>query len=264
VRQSLNSVQFHPPVNFELDVDDDGFAILSNCLDQLTAARLRADLPETRGPDRNILSLPSVRALASSRSVREIVENILGSECFAVRGIFFNKTRQANWKVVWHQDLTIAVREQRPADGFGPWTTKAGIWHVQPPLQIMESMLAIPLHLDESDSDNGPLRVIPGTQRHSRLSAVEIAASAKNNCVTCMVPEGGALVNASSSASCVVGLRSQQTSSSYSPGICCGGTFPWFALVSRNRMQVCKVGIAGRPILRFWEGGSCNVEQLKI
>jgi ectoine hydroxylase-related dioxygenase (phytanoyl-CoA dioxygenase family) len=182
------------PVNLKSDLDRDGFAILSNCIDRETIDCLRADFPETRDPDRNVLSLPSVRALATSRSVREIVEKILGPACFAVRGIFFNKTRQSNWKVVWHQDLTIAVREQRPVNGFGPWTTKAGIWHVQSPSEIMSSMLAIRLHLDESDSDNGPLRVILGTHRDGRLAAAKIAAFAKNNCVTCIVPEGGALL----------------------------------------------------------------------
>ena len=181
-------------MNLKLDLDRDGFAILSNCLDQDTVGRLRADFPETRGPDRNILSVPSVRALVTSHSVREIVEKILGPECFAVREIFFNKTRQSNWKVVWHQDLTIAVREQHPVIGFGPWTTKAGIWHVQPPSEIMSGMLAIRLHLDESDCDNGPLRVIRGTHMHKRLSATEISSFAKNNCVTCTLPEGGALI----------------------------------------------------------------------
>jgi ectoine hydroxylase-related dioxygenase (phytanoyl-CoA dioxygenase family) len=158
-------------MTLKFDLGGDGFAIRSNCVDQQTVERLRADFHETRGPDRNILSLPLVRSLATSRAVREIVEEILGPECFAVRGIFFNKTRQSNWKVVWHQDLTIAVREKLPVDGFGPWTTKAGICHVQPPSEIMASMLAIRLHFDESDYDNGPLRVIPGTHRHGRLSA---------------------------------------------------------------------------------------------
>jgi ectoine hydroxylase-related dioxygenase (phytanoyl-CoA dioxygenase family) len=181
-------------MNLKFGLDNDGFAIFSNCLDHGTVERLRADFSETRGPDRNILSVQSVRALATSHSVREIVEKILGPECFAVRGIFFNKTRQSNWKVVWHQDLTIAVREQHPVIGFGPWTTKAGIWHVQPPSEIMSGMLAIRLHLDESDSDNGPLRVIPSTHKHGRLSVTEIATLAKNDCVTCTVPEGGALV----------------------------------------------------------------------
>jgi ectoine hydroxylase-related dioxygenase (phytanoyl-CoA dioxygenase family) len=177
-----------------LKFDHDGFAIFSHCLDPGTVERLREDFPKTCGPDRNILSLPAVRTLATFRSVRGIVEKILGPECFAVRGIFFNKTRQVNWKVVWHQDLTIALREQKPVEGFGRWTTKAGICHVQPPSAIMGGMLAIRLHLDESDSDNGPLRVIPGTHKHGRLSAPEIAAFAKSNCVTCLVPEGGALV----------------------------------------------------------------------
>jgi len=181
-------------VNLKPDVDRVGFAILSNCLNQETVDSLRADFPVSRGPDRNVLSLSSVRALATSHSVREIAEEILGPECFAVRGIFFNKTRQSNWKVVWHQDLTIAVREKLPIDGFGPWTTKAGICHVQPPSAILSAMLAIRLHLDESDSDNGPLRVIPGTHKHGRLSGTEIAVFAKSNCVTCLVPEGGALV----------------------------------------------------------------------
>jgi ectoine hydroxylase-related dioxygenase (phytanoyl-CoA dioxygenase family) len=181
-------------MNLTPHLGDAGFAIRSNCIDQETVERLRADFHETRGPDRNVLSLPLVRALATSRAVREIAEAILGPECFAVRGIFFNKTRQANWKVVWHQDLTITVREKLPVNGFGPWTTKGGICHVQPPSEIMAGMLAIRLHLDESDSDNGPLRVIPRTHRHGRLSAPEIVAFAKNVCVTCLVPEGGALL----------------------------------------------------------------------
>lgn len=166
-------------MNLKSHVDRDGFAILSNCINQETAQGLQADFPGDRGPDRNVLSLPSVRALATSHSVRDIVEKILGSECFAVRGIFFNKTRQANWKVVWHQDLTIAVREQKPVEGFGPWTTKAGICHVQPPSAIMSGMLSIRLHLDESHSDNGPLRVIPGTHNLGRLSAPESRYSRK-------------------------------------------------------------------------------------
>jgi hypothetical protein len=61
-------------------------------------------------------------------SVRKLL-SILGPECFAVRGILFNKTQESNWKVVWHQDLTIAVRERREADGFGPWGKKAGVSH---------------------------------------------------------------------------------------------------------------------------------------
>jgi ectoine hydroxylase-related dioxygenase (phytanoyl-CoA dioxygenase family) len=122
------------------------------------------------------------------------MEAILGPECLAVRGIFFNKTRSSNWKVVWHQDVTIAVREHKDVDGFGPWTMKAGVLHVQPPPEVLSGILAIRLHLDESRNENGPLRVIAGSHRVGRLSPEQIERWGKENSVICTVPKGGALV----------------------------------------------------------------------
>ncbi len=175
-------------------VEQDGFAVVPACLDEATVERLCKEFDDTRYPQRNLLAVPSVQGLAMSRPVREIMEIVLGPRCFAVRGIFFNKTRSSNWKVVWHQDLTIAVRERRDVDGFGPWTTKAGVLHVQPPAEIMGGILAIRLHLDESGLDNGPLRVISGSHREGRLSAEQIGSREKQNSVTCTVPKGAALL----------------------------------------------------------------------
>jgi ectoine hydroxylase-related dioxygenase (phytanoyl-CoA dioxygenase family) len=175
-------------------VEQDGFAVVPACLDEAAVERLCKQFDDTRYPQRNLLSAPSVQDLAMSRPVREIIETVLGPRCFAVRGIFFNKTRSSNWKVVWHQDLTIAVRERREVDGFGPWTVKAGVLHVQPPAEIMGGILAIRLHLDESGHDNGPLRVIAGSHREGRLSAKQIGSWEKQNSVTCTVPKGGALL----------------------------------------------------------------------
>ena len=174
-------------------VEQDGFALVPQCLDEVTVERLCNQFDDTRYPQRNLLSVSSVQGLATSRPVREIMETVLGPKCFAVRGIFFNKTRSSNWKVVWHQDLTIAVRERKEVDGFGPWTMKAGVLHVQPPAEIMSGILAIRLHLDESGIDNGPLRVIAGSHREGRLSASQIGSWEKENSVTCTVPRGGAL-----------------------------------------------------------------------
>jgi ectoine hydroxylase-related dioxygenase (phytanoyl-CoA dioxygenase family) len=175
-------------------VEQNGFAVVPTCIDVAVLARLCKQFDDTRRPQRNLLSVPSVRELAMSRPVHEIMEAVLGPKCFAVRGILFNKTRTSNWKVVWHQDLTIAVRERRDVDGFGPWTVKAGVLHVQPPAEIMRGILAIRLHLDESGIDNGPLRVIAGSHREGRLSAEQIGSWEKENSVTCTVPRGGALL----------------------------------------------------------------------
>jgi ectoine hydroxylase-related dioxygenase (phytanoyl-CoA dioxygenase family) len=175
-------------------VERDGFGIVPACLDEGTVEHLSKQFEDTQYPRRNLLSLPSIRQLATSKRVREVMEAVLRPKCFAVRGIFFNKTQSANWKVVWHQDLTVSVRERRDADGFGPWTMKDGVLHVQPPADVMSGMLAIRLHLDESGPDNGPLRVIPGSHKQGRLSAKQLASLRKEAAVTCCVPKGGALL----------------------------------------------------------------------
>ena len=183
-----------PSNELKTQVEQEGFAIIPICLDEATVELLCKQFDDTRYPERNLLALPDIQTVATSKRVREIMEPIIGSECFAVRGIFFNKTRSSNWKVVWHQDLTIAVRERKDIHGFGSWTTKGGVLHVQPPAEVMNGILAIRLHLDESESDNGPLRVIPGSHREGRLSAERISSWDKEKPITCTVPRGGALL----------------------------------------------------------------------
>jgi ectoine hydroxylase-related dioxygenase (phytanoyl-CoA dioxygenase family) len=181
-------------VNLKAKVDQAGFAVIPECLDELSVDRLCEQFDKTQDSQRNILSLSNIRQLAASKPVREIVELVLGPKCFAVRGIFFNKTIESNWKVVWHQDLTIAVRQRKQVKGFGPWSTKAGVLHVQPPAEVLSAMLAIRLHLDESGPDNAPLRVIGGSHKEGRLSADQIAGWEKGNCEVCTVLRGGALL----------------------------------------------------------------------
>jgi ectoine hydroxylase-related dioxygenase (phytanoyl-CoA dioxygenase family) len=123
---------------------------------------------------RNILDLECVRKLSTSTSVRRVVETALGRDSFAVRGLLFDKTHEANWKVAWHQDLTVAVRERHEVPGFGPWSEKAGIAHVQAPAEILEQMLAVRVHLDDCGTQNGPLRVLPGSHRYGKLNSDQI------------------------------------------------------------------------------------------
>ena len=105
----------------------------------------------------------------------EIVRAILGPGAFVVRGLFFDKTLEANWNLPWHQDLTIAVQEREHVPGFGPWTVKAGIPHVHAPSELLERMVTIRLHLDDCDLENGPMRVLPGSHLAGKLDAAAIA-----------------------------------------------------------------------------------------
>lgn len=175
-------------------VEQDGYAISPACLDDEAIQTLGAQLSEGSYAKRSLLALPIVRELATSPAVRNLADTVLGKRCFAVKGTFFNKTQESNWKVAWHQDLTIMVRERREIAGFGPWTIKEGIVHLQPTADILNRLLAIRLHLDESGADNGPLRVIPGSHKHGRLSSEQVSAYGRTDCVVCMVPRGGALL----------------------------------------------------------------------
>lgn len=144
---------------------------------------------------RNLLDVaPELRDLARSPAIRVLVEPSLGPQSFPVRGVLFVKPAGANWKVPWHQDLSIAVRQKRDVPGLGPWSKKAGVLHVQPPVYILESMLAVRIHLDDCGMQNGAMRVIPGSHTRGRLTDAEIRKASATQEVCCEVAAGGVLL----------------------------------------------------------------------
>jgi ectoine hydroxylase-related dioxygenase (phytanoyl-CoA dioxygenase family) len=195
----------------------DGFVIVPNVI----SARETTDLIDvvthadfarsTRGEDtygaRNILAIPQIKQLAVAPQTAALVSELIGEKHLAVRGIFFDKPPGANWPVAWHQDLSLAVSDRSNVEGWGKWSIKAGIQHVQPPASVLEQMVTLRIQLDDSDADNGPLRVIAGSHRLGRLSADRIKSiRGEASETTCTAPAGSALamkpliVHASSAA----------------------------------------------------------------
>lgn len=152
--------------------------------------------PKARGGLRNVLRASSRAAtVASSDKFISAVSDLIGGKAFPVRAILFDKTDGANWGVPWHQDLAIAVAERIDTSGFGPWSVKEGIVHVQPPHHILANMITVRLHLDDCAADNGALRVLPGSHTEGELSAEAMADwAAGQEPVTCEIPKGGALL----------------------------------------------------------------------
>lgn len=73
--------------------------------------------------------------------------------------------------VALHQDLSIPVRDRVESRHCAGWSRKEGQWFVQPPVQVLEQLTAVRVHVDASTTENGPLRIVPGSHRNGRLTS---------------------------------------------------------------------------------------------
>lgn len=118
--------------------------------------------------------LPDVRQLWCESQLGPLLTEILGPSFGLVRGLFFDKPPGRSWWLPWHKDLTIAVQNnQLPSQRFTRPTLKADVPHVIAPVEVLQRMLTVRLHLDDVTDENGPLRVIPG----SHLTGAELIDS---------------------------------------------------------------------------------------
>jgi hypothetical protein len=68
------------------------------------------------------------------------------------------------------QSALDAVLEQRRSEvPLTSWFTKDGALFVQPPVAVLESLVALRVHLDDGGPESGTLRLVPGSHRFGRL-----------------------------------------------------------------------------------------------
>lgn len=177
-------------------LSSDGFQIFRNVqpvgsiesLKAATAAVIAGEPVEPYGVRSIAERCPEVGQLLQESAIRAIVDTAIPEPWRLVRSIFFDKVPGANWRVGWHQDVTIAVREPpcRELTGFNGWTRKDGVPHVQAPAELLEKMVTLRIHLDAAGVENGPLRVIPGTHENrfdSEQIREQIASGPQIECV---------------------------------------------------------------------------------
>ena len=156
------------------EVSLNGFAIIKGVLSSSECELLKSALGKAAGAGiRDIFKVQSVAEVAAG-CLSDVVAPFLNAKPEPVRGIYFDKSPEVNWLVPWHQDMTLAVHARRDIPGFGPWSVKEGVHHVQPPVALLEQMITARLHLDDADVGNGALRVLPGSHLHGRLNAQQI------------------------------------------------------------------------------------------
>lgn len=115
---------------------------------------------------RGLLEFGWCAALAVDPRLKGLADSLVYGDARPVRGILFDKVAGRNWNLGWHQDTKIAVQAAKPdVPGFSAWSVKEGVVHTLPPVEILESCVALRIHLDPCPADNGPLQCIPGSHR---------------------------------------------------------------------------------------------------
>ncbi len=175
-----------------------GYAIADAVLSDTACDTIVNELPEVaagRGGVRDLIGSAVVERVVRAPQFVRAVAAFIDLPLVAVKATLFDKTAGSNWRVQWHQDRVIAVRERVELGAYGPWSSKNGVVHVEPPVHVLEAMAAVRIHLDDCGPDNGPLRVIPRSHTRGKLSAEEIArAAAANAEVQLALPRGSMLL----------------------------------------------------------------------
>jgi ectoine hydroxylase-related dioxygenase (phytanoyl-CoA dioxygenase family) len=172
-----------------------GFLILRNVIPPVDCERIARRLvapEEGRAGSRALLEQHWCRELAEALSQHPEIASLLSNASVAVQCTLFEKSRENNWLVAFHQDQSIPVAAPTVCTGG---SRKDGLTFVQPPAEVLEQMLAVRLQIDAPDGVEGALRVIPGSHRSGKLTRAEIAGfrSAQSE-VSCEVEQGGVLV----------------------------------------------------------------------
>ena len=180
---------------------ESGFEIVEDFISETDSTDLLHDFEKREfragvGGIRNIDKKSSVvEKYCKSEILLGKLSNYLTGKPSLVRAILFNKTPEQNWLVTWHQDKTVAVSERFEGKGWGPWSLKENTHHVQPPLEVLNNMVTLRIHLDPSTVENGCLKLIPKSHTLGILKQESIADYVSSHeAVTCIAPRRAALI----------------------------------------------------------------------
>ena len=175
-----------------------GYAIVDDVLSQTESLQIIAqlDLLGRTGPGmRNLLDEPWCRSLVSKLKANSRIANILPVDLVSIQCTLFDKTPEANWLVAIHQDLSVPVKQRVSHPALGVWSEKDDQLHVQAPVELLGKLIALRLHIDKCGSENGALRVVPGSHRHGRLGQYECCEHRdQHGDATCEVDAAGAML----------------------------------------------------------------------
>jgi ectoine hydroxylase-related dioxygenase (phytanoyl-CoA dioxygenase family) len=143
---------------------------------------------------RHLMSSQAVSELANDGRLLRLAQEALGGNAVPFRATLFAKSRIANWLIPWHQDTALPLAARVVDQDWVGWSQKVGVCYAHAPSWALSRVVALRVHLDASTAENGPLRVVPGSQRAGVLTDQDVHDYVTGHEQrTCLVPRGGIL-----------------------------------------------------------------------
>jgi ectoine hydroxylase-related dioxygenase (phytanoyl-CoA dioxygenase family) len=175
-----------------------GYFVIPGVIDPVLNRRLGAfvrGFADAGAGSRGLLDEAWCRHLAGALRGDARINSLLPRSALAVQCTLFDKSPTKNWLVALHQDLSIPVKARVDSPECSGWTEKEGELYVQPPVSVLEHLVAIRVHIDDCPVESGALRVVPKSHLEGRLNKEQAEALRSQNGETVVpVGRGGVLV----------------------------------------------------------------------
>jgi len=175
-----------------------GYFVIPGVIDAVMSRQLGSFLGTgTKGGvgSRNLLDQTWCARLAAALREDKRLRSLLPRGAVAVQCTLFDKSAAKNWLVALHQDLSIPVGEQVESPELSGWSEKEGQLYVQPPIKVLEQLVAVRVHIDDCPPESGALKVVPGSHLQGHLDQKRAEALRQQlGEVAVPMSQGGALV----------------------------------------------------------------------
>jgi Phytanoyl-CoA dioxygenase (PhyH) len=174
--------------SFVRTFEEDGYLVVGDAISESDIVKIESQLRSTPfdgAGTRNLLSAAWCQELARRLKRIPAIREVLPPDAVTTQCTYFHKSESNNWLVALHRDLSIPVKAHVNSKGWSAWSEKEGVLFAHPPEVVLESVVAVRLHLEENTDNNSPLQVVPGSH---------VGATNRSERVTCLVPRGGVLI----------------------------------------------------------------------
>lgn len=161
----------------KVDLEHEGRAWLRDALDPARLMCAEAACELGAAPGKRLPQAALQTLLEGEGGLNQLAQALLPG-AVPVRVVVFNKSKAGNWTLPWHQDRVVALRARIETADFSNWSRKHGVWHAEPPVELLERMIFARVHLDAATPENGCLQLALGTHARGRISAANAEAVA--------------------------------------------------------------------------------------